>query len=380
MKSLCVCFSFLSGLVWAQTYTASVRGTVTDSSHAMVPSASIVATEVDRNVQHTTKTDGEGRYILTSLLPGRYTLVVEAIGFQKTEVPAFSLEVQQQATVNVELKVGQTTTAIEVSASAPLLNTTAATLGQVIENKFIQTAPLADRNPLALVMLTPGLVPTESEAGGTASTNFVANGTRNSTAEVVLDGAAISGIEQNSSITELKYTPSVDVVEEFKVQTNYFSAEFGNTGGAIVNMVSKSGTNEFHGVGYEFHRNAALNAQDFFSNEQGLSIPDYKRNVFGFTMGGPVFLPKLYNGKSRTFFFFDYEGHREQSATTLLATVPTTCSGPATSRRLSVPTAASTRFTTRTTPTPPTTAPRCGCLSPGTSFRNPCRPRFRRRS
>jgi hypothetical protein len=129
---------------------------------------------------------------------------------------------------------------------------------------------------MALVMLTPGLVPTESEAGGTESVNFVANGTRNSTAAVVLDGAAISGIEQNSSITELKYTPSVDVIEEFKVQTNYFSAEFGNTGGAIVNMVSKSGTNELHGVGYEFHRNSALNANDFFSNREGQPLPDFK--------------------------------------------------------------------------------------------------------
>ncbi len=323
MRSRFVWLFLLSVLTWAQTYTASVRGTVTDSTQAAVPSASVVLTEVDRNVQHTVKTDATGRYVLPAVPPGKYVLTVEAPGFRKHEQAAFQLEVQQQATIDVELSLGQLSTAVEVVGSAPLLNTAAATLGQVIENKFIQTAPLASRNPLALVMLTPGLVPTEGEAGGTDGTNFVANGTRNSTAEVVLDGAAISGIEQNSSITELKYTPSVDVIEEFKIQTNYFSAEFGNTGGAIVNMVSKSGTNEIHGVGYEFHRNSALNANDFFNNREGVGLPDFKRNVFGVTMGGPVVVPKLFNGKSRTFFFADYEGTREESARTLLTTVPT---------------------------------------------------------
>lgn len=318
-----LCFGLFTALVWGQSYTASVRGTVTDSTKAAIPSASVVLTEANRNIQHTAKTDAAGRYVLTALPPGAYTLTVEAPGFKSYSQPAFDLEVQQQATIDVEMAVSGVSTSIEVIGTAPLLNTATATLGQVIENKFIQTAPLASRNPMSLVMLTPGLVPTESDAGGVASVNFVANGTRNSTAEVVLDGAAISGIEQNSSITEVKYTPSVDVIEEFKVQTNYFSAEFGNTGGAIVNMVSKSGTNELHGVGYEFHRNSVLNANDFFSNREGVPLPDFKRNLFGVTLGGPVVFPKLYNGKNRTFFFMDYEGLRQDAATTLLTTVPT---------------------------------------------------------
>jgi len=310
-------------LAWGQTYTASVRGTVTDPSQAVIPSASITVTDVERNLKFNATTDAAGRYVLTALPPGRYTLIAEAPGFQPYNQPAFQLEVQQQATINVELLLSGVTTTIEVQAPAPLLNTTIATLGQVVENKFILNAPIQGRNPLSLVMLTPGLVPTETSAGGVSSTNFVANGTRNSTAEVVLDGAAISGLEQNSGITDVKYTPSVDVIEEIKVQTNFFNAEFGNTGGAIINMVSKSGTNEFHGVVYEFARNAALNANSFFSNRQGQSIPDYKRNVFGGTIGGPVVLPKLYNGKNRTFFFFDYEGNRDETARTLTASVPT---------------------------------------------------------
>ncbi len=325
-KSLLVCISCLSLLVTsarAQTYTASIRGTVTDQSKGVVPAATVVATESNRGVKHTTQTDATGRYVLTTLPPGRYVLTVEATGFKTFTQSEFTLVVQQQLTIDVELAIGGVSTAIEVVGAAPMLNTAAPTMGQVIENKFIQTAPLSDRNPLALVMLTPGLVPTEGEASGTAGVNFVAGGTRNSTAEVVLDGAAISGIEQNSSITDLKYTPSVDTIEEFKVQTSYFSAEFGNTGGAIVNMVSKSGTNQFHGVGYGFFRNSSFNANDFFSNSEGLSIPDESHKVFGITMGGPVVFPGLYDGKSRTFFFADYEGERIARATQMTGTVPT---------------------------------------------------------
>ena len=205
-----------------------------------------------------------GRYNFTALPPGRYTLSFEATGFQKAGVPAFTLDVQQQATVDMEMQVGQMSTAIEVQSTVTLLNTTAATNGQVVGNRTIQTAPLQSRNPMALVMLTAGVVLVESEAGGADSVNFVASGNRNSTSEVVLDGAAISGVEQNSSITDLKYTPSVDVIEEFKIQTNFFSAEFGNTGGAIVNMVSKSGTNEVHGVGYEFSPELVAQRQQLF--------------------------------------------------------------------------------------------------------------------
>ena len=314
---------FLPIMAWAQSYTASVRGTVTDPTHSAVPGVSVTATDVERNVKRAAKTDEAGRYNFTALPPGHYTLAFEAPGFQKADVPAFPLEVQQQGTVDMELQVGQLATAIEVQSTATLLNTAAATMGQVVGDRTIQSAPLQSRNPMALVMLTAGVVPVESEAGGADSVNFVASGNRNSTSEVVLDGAAISGVEQNSSITDLKYTPSVDVIEEFKIQTNFFSAEFGNTGGAIVNMVSKSGTNEVHGVGYEFYRNASLNANSFFNNREGLTSPDFSRHVFGATMGGPVFLPKLYNGKNRTFFFLDFEQTRQASATSLQTTVPT---------------------------------------------------------
>src|SRR5262249_42745133 len=246
-----------------------------------------------------------------------------APGFKKHTQPPFELEVQQQATINLQLSVGEVTTIVEVAGTAPLLNTTIATLGQVIENRFILSAPIVSRNPLALVMLAPGITPSNISAGGVSNTNFVANGTRNSSADVLLDGVNITGIEQNGGVTDVKYTPSVDVIQEFKIQTNFFNAEFGNTGGAIINMVSKSGTNELHGAIYDFYRNSALNANSWFSNRAGQSLPDSNRNVFGGTIGAPVRIPGIYNGKNRTFFFFDFEGNRDNNATTTLGPVPT---------------------------------------------------------
>src|SRR5216683_4181670 len=303
-------------LALAQSFTASVRGVVTDASHSAIPGAKVTVTDVDRNASQKVTTDTAGRYVFTALPPGNYSLGVESAGFSKYSRAAFPLQVQQQATIDVELSVDAIATTVSVEAAATLLNTTSATLGQVVENKYILSLPLAGRAPLALVALTPGLTPSNLNPGGQSNTNFVAGGVRNSTSDVLLDGMSVTNVEQNSGITNLEYQPSVDVVQEFKVQTNFFSSEFGNTGGAIINVITKSGTNNLHGVAYEFHRNAALNANSWFSNRAGRAIPDFKRNVYGGTIGGPVWLPKIYNGHNKTFFFFDYEGNRQDSATT----------------------------------------------------------------
>ncbi|HVW84555.1 MAG TPA: TonB-dependent receptor [Bryobacteraceae bacterium] len=320
---LCAALSLSVSIFWAQTFNASIRGVVTDKSGAAVPSAKITVTDVNRNLDHTANTDGSGRYNITALPPGRYTLKAEAAGFEKYSQNPFDLQVQQEATINVELAVGGVATSVDVTAAAPLINTTSADLGTVVNNNFIQSMPLAGRQPLALVSLAAGVTPVNTSAGGQSSTNFVANGVRNSTSDVLLDGMSLTNVEQNSGITNLEYQPSVDVVEEFKVQTNFFSAEFGNTGGAVVNMVTKSGTNQFHGVGYEFARNAAMNANSWFSNRAGKSIPDFQRNVFGGTIGGPVEIPKLYNGHDKTFFFYDFEQTIQSNASTQLSTLPT---------------------------------------------------------
>jgi hypothetical protein len=273
-------------LVWAQTYTAAVRGTVTDASGASVPRATVIITETDRNVAHKTITDEAGRYVVTALPPGNYTLSVEAHGFRKYIRGPFPLTVQQQATVDVQLEVGEVTATVEVQAEAPLLNTTIANLGQVIENKYIISLPNIARSPMALTYLTPGVVGSGGRRGDN-NTNFVANGARNSTSDVLLDGVSVVTVEQNSGITDLKYAPSVDAVQEFKIQTNFFSAEYGQTGGAVINMVTRSGTNEFHGTGYYFLRHSDLNANNWFSNRAGRARPYYRRDQLGGVLGGP---------------------------------------------------------------------------------------------
>lgn len=322
-KILLVAALCSGSVMWAQSFTASVRGVVTDASHSAIPQAKITVTDVNRNLEHTAVSDASGRFQITALPPGSYSLTAEAAGFKRYQRNAFELQVQQEATVDVNLSVGEVATTVEVSSSAPLINTTSADLGTVVNNNFIQTMPLAGRAPLALVALAAGITPVNTSAGGQSSTNFVANGVRNSTSDVLLDGMSLTNVEQNSGITNLEYQPSVDVVQEFKVQTNFFSAEFGNTGGAVVNMVTKSGTNAFHGVGYEFARNSALNANSWFANRAGKSIPDFRRDVFGGTVGGPVLIPKLYNGRNKTFFFFDDEANKRTNADTRLSTIPT---------------------------------------------------------
>jgi hypothetical protein len=312
---LSVLFTCIAG--WSQTSTGSIRGTIADPTNAVVPNAKVTATDVDRGLNYPTTADSAGRYIFPGLPPARYTLTVEATGFEKTTQAAFRLEVQQQATVDIKLTVGSVATSVDVAASAPLLNVTSATLGQVIENRLIQSVPNSGRNPLSLVALAPGIV------GSTGGVSFISNGVRNNSSEVLLDGGALTSIEQNGGMTDVKYAPTSDAVEEVKVQTNFFSAEFGNTGGTIINMVSKSGTNEVHGVGYYYRRDAALNANQWFSNARNSPLADSHRNWLGGTMGGPVFIPKLYNGKNRTFFFIDTDYYTQLSAATTTASVPT---------------------------------------------------------
>ncbi|MCL6508973.1 MAG: TonB-dependent receptor, partial [Bryobacteraceae bacterium] len=293
---------FIASAAAAQTFTAALRGTVTDPSGAAIPGAKVVITEVERNIDRETTTDAEGRYAFFALPPGRYSLSVEAGGFRKYVQSDFTLAVQQQATINVQLQVGDVTTTVEVTGQAPLLNTTMASLGQVIDNKYILSLPNLGRDSLALVYLTPGVVGSAGRRGDT-NTNFVAGGARNSTSDVLVDGLTVTTVEQNSGITDLKYKPSVDAVQEFKMQTNFFPAEYGQTGGAVINVVTKSGTNELHGVAFEYHNNNRLNTAPYFRSAT-FKMPKTTQNIFGGTLGGPVIKDKL-------FYFFSFEGTYE---------------------------------------------------------------------
>lgn len=300
---------------FAQSFTASVRGTVTDEQSATIAAARVIITDAERGTTFTANTDERGGYVVTALPPGKYILSVEASGFKRFSSGQFALVVQQQATVDAKLQIGEVSTTVEVQGAAALVNTTIANLGQVIENRYILQLPNLGRNSMSLAYLTPGVVGSGGRRGDN-NTNFVANGSRNSTSDVLVDGVTVTTIEQNSGISDLKFSPSVDAVQEFKMQTNFFSAEYGQTGSAVVNMVTRSGTNDFHGTGYYFLRDDILNANDWFANRAGRARPDYHRDQYGGVLGGPVL-------KNRTFFFAAYEYTTQESPTTATVTLPT---------------------------------------------------------
>ncbi|HEU0123970.1 MAG TPA: TonB-dependent receptor [Bryobacteraceae bacterium] len=304
-----------AGNALTQSFTASIRGTITDGTDASIAAARVVVTDADRGTNFTSTSDENGRYVVTALPPGNYVLVVEAPGFKRFSSGRFTLAVQQQATMNATMQIGDVNSTVEVQGSAALVNTTIANLGQVIENRYILQLPNLARNSISMAYLTPGVVGSGGRRGDN-STNFVANGSRNSTSDVLVDGVTVTTVEQNSGITDLKFSPSVDVVQEFKMQTNFFSAEYGQTGGAVVNMVTRSGTNNYHGTGYYFLRDEMLNANDWFSNRSGRAIPVFHRDQLGGVFGGPVI-------KNKTFFFGAYEYTKQESPTASTISVPT---------------------------------------------------------
>jgi len=312
---MATCALWLTSNLFAQSFTGSVNGSVSDGTGAAISGASVVVTDRDRGTSFRSVADSSGRFVVTALPPGNYILTVEAPGFKKFASSAFSVAVQEQRTLSAQLEVGDVTTTVEVEGSAALVNTTISNLGQVIDNKYILQLPNLARNSMSLAYLTPGVVGSGGRRGD-SNTNFSANGSRNSTSDVLIDGATVATVEQNSGITDLKFSPSVDVVQEFKMQTNFFSAEYGQTGGAVVNMVTRSGTNDFHGTGYYFMRDAKLNANDWFSNRAGRAIPAFHRDQIGGVLGGPVV-------QNKTFFFGAYEYTTQESPTSQQASLPT---------------------------------------------------------
>ncbi|HUS08219.1 MAG TPA: carboxypeptidase-like regulatory domain-containing protein, partial [Bryobacteraceae bacterium] len=270
-----------------------------------------------------TRSNGEGYYVTPPLPPGVYDVSISAPGFAAAKIEAVALEVGQSRTLNTQLNIGQLQDAVTVTDSTPLLTTNRADRGTVIENKFVTSIPLNLRNPLLLLTLAPGVTGGLNAGINTASqsttNNFRINGGRGATNEILIDGAANTGTYNN----QVSAIPQVDSLQEFKVNTSPYAAEFGRTGGGVISFAIRSGSNDFHGSLQEFLRNSVLDANGFNSNRAGQAKPSFKRNQFGFTVGGPVWVPKLYRGRNRTFFFAAYEGLRERSLASFTGTVPT---------------------------------------------------------
>ncbi|HXA00214.1 MAG TPA: TonB-dependent receptor [Candidatus Dormibacteraeota bacterium] len=314
-------FLFAPAILMAQSnYTAQLSGTVTDTSGGVVPGAKVVITDDGTNISMTATTNDHGEYVFTGLRPATYTLRVEANNFATVERKGLVLAVSQRATVDVVVTPGSVSTSVTVTTQAPLLDTADASLGTDVTNEYVRDIPLTNRSFFGLVFLAGGV--TETAGQGTddsypSGTNFVSNGQRNATAEVRVDGALTSAPEQGEgATTNVYWQPSVEIVQEFKVENNSFSAEFGNNGGTVVNIVLKEGGNKFHGSGWWFGQRSALDANDFFSNAQGIPRPDHLRDQYGFSFSGPI-------KKEKTFFFVDFEELRQNDPVHIDAFVPT---------------------------------------------------------
>jgi len=289
----------------AQLYTGSISGQVTDPSGAVVPQARVTALDTDRQYSYTATTDTSGRYAFRAMPPGHYTVSVEAEGFSQYLREKFALDVNSAVTVDATLRLKAGAQAVVVSDNeAPLLETETAAIGQEVDRKLINDLPLVSRSLFDLVTLAPGVNPPAGQMFTRSNnpTDFHSNGARNMQSDILLDGTTITNTENNGGNNQIQYTPTPEAVEEFNVQQGNFSAEYGFTGSTVINVVTRSGTNQFHGDAFGFIQNRALDANSFFNNQAGTPLPSVHWNDFGFTFGGPVWIPKVYKGKDKTFF------------------------------------------------------------------------------
>ncbi|HEV2710525.1 MAG TPA: carboxypeptidase regulatory-like domain-containing protein [Edaphobacter sp.] len=323
----------IAGPAKAQVSTASVNGVIRDPNGAVIPGATIVLQNTATSVVHQSVSNNSGAYAILDITPGPYTIQASATGFNPQKVAAFVLAVDQTATLNFSLAVGSQTEAVTVDATAAQLDLTGASLGTVIETKQVNDLPLNGRNFTALLALTPGVVPIMTGQSGGMSGNggfgaavaigsdysFPAiNGQTNRSNFYLMDGLYNYGaIESTYAIA-----PIIDAIQEFKVVSHTDDAEYGSVLGGVVNIVTKSGTNEFHGSGWEYVRNTVFDARNYFL-PAATPKPAFHQNQFGGSIGGPVVIPKLYNGRNKSFFFGAYQGYRYSTPQNNLILVPT---------------------------------------------------------
>jgi hypothetical protein len=308
---------FSAMLGFAQNPTAQLSGSITDTTGAAIAGVAVEVTNIETGVSAQTQTNEGGRYSFPVLQPGNYKLIAHKTGFAQSQRSGITLGVSQSANLDFRLDVGEASQTVEVKDALPALDTNNASTGQTIQAEAAHDLPLNGRNFLQLAKLAPGVLPPKPGDRGASGGSFIANGVRAQVNNYMLDG-----IDNNTKIADLQngspvvIQPSVDALQEFRIETNNYSAQYGYSAGAVVNATIKSGTNQFHGDAFEFLRNSDVDAKNFFL-PQGAANPPYQRNQFGGTLGGPIKRDKL-------FFFGSYEGTRLKSGlSTVTETIPT---------------------------------------------------------
>lgn len=331
MKSICwkilVTMAFSACCLFGQGTTGQIVGRITDPSGGGVPGVAIKVTNVDNGGVRELQSSETGSYVAPLLPPGSYRLTMTKEGFRPVSRTGITLLVDQVMRIDQELELGAMAQEVHVTAAAPLLESETSAIGQVVDGAKIQSIPLNGRSAFRLVQLTPGLIASPASSGQfgdipvntNQDTTFSINGGRQMSNEIHIDGVP-STTGQFNTITTI---PSIEATQEFKVQSNNLSAEWGRFGGGVVNVSTRSGTNVLHGSLYEYLRNSAFDANEFFNKSAGRSIPPFRMNQFGGAVGGPVNLGRLYKGENRTFFFGDYQGTRYRRGDTARFSLPT---------------------------------------------------------
>jgi hypothetical protein len=314
-----IAMSLLPGSLAAQAVTGTILGTVTDSSGALIPGATVTLTHAGTGLMRTVVSDAAGEYTAPSLPTGRYTVTAELSGFKTVSLPDVDLGVDQRVRINVRLEIGTVSETITITGQSPLVQISSSELGTTVNEEQIKTLPLNGRNFVSLTRTVPGVlrgIPGANIDGAgslawRASSSFSANGQRPRDNNYLLDG-----VDNNETwLQTVVLFPSVDALDEFKLQTSTYSAEFGRSLGGVVNLQIKSGSNAVHGSLFEFLRNDAFDANNFFNNRAGRPKPDFSQHQFGGTSSGPI-------ARDKTFYFFDFQGYRVKQGQTFLSTVP----------------------------------------------------------
>ena len=304
---------------YAQTPTGSLVGRITDSSRSDIVGATVRVQSAATNDIRTAQTGAGGEYTISNLAPGVYSVSIEKEGFKRLHESGLVLQVQQTARLDAQLEIGAISQSVEIKADAPLLNTENASRGEVIAPAELTQMPLNGRDFNDLAFMAPGVQAAEQ---GSKGSPYVVNGARADASNVVVDGFN----NQNARDAGAQARPPLEGLQEFKVQTSGYSAEYGRLAGGVISMVLKSGGNQFHGAVFEYLRNDAMDARNFFDGAKS----KLRRNQLGASATGPVTIPKVYSGKDKLFFFFNYQGSRTAQQVVRNRTVltPEAKSGP----------------------------------------------------
>ena len=323
LAAIFLCLALCALSLFAQSERGTITGAVRDSSGAVIPGAKISLKNAATNVNIGAVTNEQGEYTIPSLSPGTYSLRAEKEGFRPSLTNAINLDAAQTVRTDVTLEVGTSSQAIEVTASAVQLQTEDAKNSVTLQNKLVEDLPLVVGGTIRTPFDLAALIPDAKNLGG--DNGFSLGGGQAASYGTSLDGVSTNTSRALSKSWVSSNAPSIEAIDQFTVDTNGFKAEYGHAGGGNMTFVSKSGSNGFHGSAYEFLRNNDFDANNWFNNRSGIPVSIYKQNDFGATIGGPVWIPKVYRGKDKTFFFFSYEGFRNRSgANGTQFTVPTT--------------------------------------------------------